>query len=119
MTLAEGALLVAGVDFSHIGPKFGHQSPASQMDTDASAHDRSLLDALCAQDAERFWEESVRVKDRFNVCGFSALALLLEVLPPCKTHLLHYEVWHEEPTRSAVSFAAVSFHSEKPVTSDK
>lgn len=110
-TLAEGGLLVAGVDLSHVGPKFGHQFPSSRMEPDASAHDRALLDALCAQDAERFWGESIRVKDGYNVCGFSALALLLEILPPCKSRLLHYEFWHEEPTQSAVSFAAVSFRA--------
>lgn len=105
----EETLLVAGVDFSHIGPKFGHDRPASQLETDATTHDRSLLESLCRLDAEQFWEESSRVGDRFNVCGFSALALLLEILPPCRGSTLHYEVWHEEATRSAVSFAAAAF----------
>jgi hypothetical protein len=32
-------------------------------------------------------------------------------LPQCQGELLHYEIWHEEPTRSAVSFASLVFTS--------
>jgi hypothetical protein len=105
----KGTLVVAGVDFSHVGPKFGHQTPARHLTGRSEAHDKNLLAALCDLDVKEFWEESKRAQDQFNVCGFSALALLLEVLPPCKGHLLHYETWHEEPTRSAVSFASAVF----------
>ncbi|MBN2123645.1 MAG: AmmeMemoRadiSam system protein B [Deltaproteobacteria bacterium] len=110
--LAEGdeeTLLVAGVDFSHIGPKFGHDETARQLERQAALHDRALLECLSRRDSLHFWEESRRVEDRFNVCGFSALACLLEVLPRAEGHVLDYQTWHEEPTRSAVSFAAMSF----------
>ncbi|MGE5842751.1 MAG: AmmeMemoRadiSam system protein B [Deltaproteobacteria bacterium] len=106
-------LLVAGVDFSHIGPKFGHEMPAQYMRAESEAHDKALLNSLAARDAELFWKESGRVKDQYNVCGFAALACLLEVLPACKGRLLGYEIWHEEATRSAVSFAAVVFAEQK------
>jgi AmmeMemoRadiSam system protein B len=102
-------LLVAGIDFSHVGPKFGHEMPAEYLKGPSEAHDRKLLQHLCALDPDLFWEESRNVKDQFNVCGFSALACLLEILPPCKGQILNYERWHEEPTRSAVSFAAAIF----------
>ena len=108
--VAEGeTLVVAGVDFSHVGPKFGHQEPAQQLTGRSEAHDKNLLASLSDLNVQEFWEESRRSQDQFNVCGFSALALLLEVLPPCKGRLLHYETWHEEPTRSAVSFASMVF----------
>ena len=105
----EETLVVAGVDFSHVGPKFGHQEPAQQLTGRSEAHDKNLLASLSDLNVQEFWEESRRSQDQFNVCGFSALALLLEVLPPCKGRLLHYETWHEEPTRSAVSFASAVF----------
>jgi AmmeMemoRadiSam system protein B len=102
-------LLVAGIDFSHVGPKFGHEMPAAYLEGQSEAHDKKLLQHLSALDPDLFWEESRKVKDQFNVCGFSALACLLEILPPCKGRILDYERWYEEPTRSAVSYAAVVF----------
>ncbi len=104
-------ILIAGVDFSHTGPKFGHEMPASHLQNSSQEHDQNLLKHLTRLDAANFWEESRRVNDQFNVCGFSALACLLEILPECQGELLHYEIWHEEPTRSAVSFASLLFTS--------
>jgi len=105
----EDTLVVAGVDLSHIGPKFGHDMPATAMENQARTHDQRLLEHLSSLDADSFWEESRSVRDQFNVCGFSALACLLEVLPECRGKILHYETWHEAPTRSAVSFASAVF----------
>jgi AmmeMemoRadiSam system protein B len=110
--LDEQSLLVVGVDFSHIGPKFGHEMPADYLARQSEVHDRALLDRLCARDADQFWEESRKVGDRFNVCGFSALACLLELLPSCEGRVLDYTTWHEGPTRSAVSFAAAAFRAK-------
>jgi AmmeMemoRadiSam system protein B len=105
----EETLLVAGVDFSHIGPKFGHDIPATHLESQAENHDQKLLKAVSEGERDEFWEESSRVGDRFNVCGFSAMACLMEVIPPSKGRVLNYRCWHEEATRSAVSFAAVVF----------
>jgi len=102
-------LVVAGVDFSHVGPKFGHDMPASFIINRSEAHNRRLLDSLCEMNADGFWTESKKVNDRYNVCGFSALACLLEILPLSQGHLLDYGVFQEEATQSAVSFAAVLF----------
>jgi hypothetical protein len=83
--------------------------PATHIQSQSEIHDRNLLQAVSQGDPEGFWGESIRVQDQFNVCGFSALACLLEVLPPSEGHILKYEIWHEEATRSAVSFAAMAF----------
>ena len=105
----ESVLCVAGVDFSHIGPKFGHGRDALALRSDAAGHDERLISAACRGDVEELWQESRRVGDRYNVCGFSSLACLLEVIPPSDGELLGHEFWHEEPTRSAVSYAAIVF----------
>jgi AmmeMemoRadiSam system protein B len=105
----ERTMVVTGVDFSHVGPKFGHDLPASLIIDRSEAHDRRLLHALCEMNADGFWAESIHVNDRYNVCGFSALACLLEILPSSRGHLLDYGVFKEEATQSAVSFAAVVF----------
>ncbi|MDY6857345.1 MAG: AmmeMemoRadiSam system protein B [Thermodesulfobacteriota bacterium] len=104
-------LLIAGVDFSHIGPKFGHRMPAVHLEKQSETHDKSLLESLSKIDADQFWEESIKAKDQFNVCGFAALACMLEVLPQCKGKVFDYQIWHEEASRSAVSFSSVVFTS--------
>lgn len=104
-------LVLASVDFSHIGPKFGHGQTAHALESETSSHDRALLEGLAAGSAEAFWEESVRVQDRYNVCGFSAMSTMLEALPPMRGQVLDYAMHHEEPTRSAVSFAAMRLHA--------
>lgn len=100
-------LIVAGVDLSHIGPKFGHTQRASTLLFEAKNHDKILLDALCKGNIEEFWAESSKVKNKYNVCGLSALACLLEIQDGQKGYLLDYDFWQEEQTQSAVSFAAL------------
>ncbi len=105
--LSFDALCVAGVDFSHIGPKFGHMESSGALIQEARAHDKGLIETICSGDVKGFWEETQRVKGYYNVCGFSALSCLLEVLPQVKGQLLGYDFWEEAPTQSAVSFAAI------------
>ncbi len=102
-------LAVAGVDLSHIGPKFGHAEDAVCLLVEAREHDRALLEAACRQDVAGFWAETRRIGDRTNVCGFSSIAVLLEALPPVRGTTLGYEFWREEETRSAVSYASILF----------
>jgi AmmeMemoRadiSam system protein B len=109
---SSNTLVVAGVDFSHIGLKFGHQTPAGNLEQASRTHDRNLLDSLVSLDPDRFWAESVRVRDQYHVCGFPALACLMEILPRCRGNILDYDMWHEEATRSAVGFAAAVFSKD-------
>jgi AmmeMemoRadiSam system protein B len=106
-------LCVAGVDLSHIGPKFGHAYPSSALIQDARAHDARLIEKICSGDVEGFWAESQNDGPSYNVCGFSALACLLEVLPDNEGFLLGYDFWEEESTQSAVSFAAITLGVKK------
>ncbi len=106
-------LIVTGVDFSHIGPKFGHRQTASSLLWEAKEHDRLLLEAICRGDLETFWSEVQKMGNRYNVCGFSALSVLMELLSSKKAHLLGYDFWMEEETQSAVSFAALAFFREE------
>ncbi len=104
---SDSTLIVAGVDFSHIGLKFGHTQNAASLLLEAKKHDNLLLDALCSGEIEALWSEVRRVDNRYNVCGFSCLATLMEILPDNKGFLLDYDIWEEEATQSAVSFATV------------
>lgn len=105
-------LVVAGVDLSHVGPKFGHSSPAKFMEGEFREHDRILLESLEEGDPGGFFSEIKKVDDRYNVCGASPLALLLELFEGSRATVLDYDVWYDEPTMSAVSFAAAIFGDE-------
>jgi AmmeMemoRadiSam system protein B len=113
-----GTLVVAGVDLSHVGPKFGHAEPAAVHEPDFREHDRKLLAALCRGSGEELWAEAQRVEDRFHVCGLATLATLLEILSGTTGEILAYQVWHEAATRSAVSFTAamlIAYRAENAV----
>ncbi|MBN2199084.1 MAG: AmmeMemoRadiSam system protein B [Candidatus Aminicenantes bacterium] len=114
-------LVVAGVDLSHVGPKFGHDLSASALTAETKRHDRKLIEALCRTEAEAFWQEVRSTGDRFNVCGFSALACLLEILPASglKGRVLDYDLHPEEATRSAVSFVSLVFQTAEPPAATK
>ncbi|MFU2210631.1 AmmeMemoRadiSam system protein B [Solidesulfovibrio sp. C21] len=101
-------LFVAGVDFSHIGPKFGHDKPALELEQEAMAHDAALLAALAAGDPEAFWAESARVDDGYNVCGLASLATLAEVVSSCALTVTCHDIMRESETASAVTFAAAA-----------
>jgi AmmeMemoRadiSam system protein B len=101
-------LVVAGVDFSHIGPKFGHSFQASSLIREAREFDTCLIEAICRGDSSGLWAEARRVDNRYNVCGFSSIACLLEILPGSVGHCLAYDFWEEEETQSAVSYAAIT-----------
>ncbi len=102
-------VVVAGVDLSHVGPKFGDPRPGKALEPSVRAHDREMLDALSAGDAGAFFRTGARERNRYRICGFSALWTLLAVSPGVRGTVLDYDLLHEEPTRSAVSFAAVAF----------
>jgi AmmeMemoRadiSam system protein B len=106
-------LIVAGVDLCHVGPKFGDHQTGRSLETAFRAFDGEILDALTAGDASSFFQAGARARNRYRICGFSALWTLLAVLPGTFGKVLDYDVWHEEPTRSAVSFAAVSFSLDR------
>jgi len=110
----EGKLVVAGVDLSHVGPKFGDLHTGRELEPAFRAYDREVLDALAAGDASAFFLAGARTRNRHRICGFSALWTLLAVLPGVRGTVLDYDAWHEEPTRSAVSFAAVAFTPGSP-----
>jgi hypothetical protein len=100
-------LVVAGIDLSHVGPKFGDAESGHVLEPEFKEHDCRLLEALCTGSAIDLWTEARRVGDRFHVCGLPVLAWLLELMPDLEGRVVDYRVWHEAATRSAVSFAGI------------
>ncbi len=105
-------LLLVGADLCHIGPKFGHTLPASDLAPGATAHEKRLLDAMTGLDPESLWDESVLVDNQYHVCSFLSLAVAVEavrILGGVEGRLLDRGLWREELTNSAVGFAALAF----------
>lgn len=112
-TLAEDdvpTVVIAGVDFAHVGAKFGDRdglTPALVAETEAK--DRRLIIALERGDPEAFTAELAADADRTRVCGAAPLATFLEVLRGVRGRLLHYDRTRDDATRSAVTYASLAF----------
>lgn len=107
------SLIVAGVEFSHVGLKFDHQLPGEALLSQAKSHDEKLIEVILERNAQKFWLINQKVEDRYNVCGFSTIILFLQILPESKGKLIDYQYWVDEPTNSAVSSAFLVFLKER------
>ncbi|MFA7004041.1 MAG: AmmeMemoRadiSam system protein B [Verrucomicrobiia bacterium] len=103
--------VIAGVDFAHIGGRFGDEEA---MDEARRARlerdDRAMLDAILSCDAEKFHRNIVADKNARRVCGHPAIYTLLAALKPSAARFLDYGQSHEPETNSVVSFGSVGFY---------
>ena len=115
-TLAEDDIptaLIAGVDFAHVGEKFGDREGLdAELLATTEAKDRRLLDILEAADAERFFAEVSADFDATRVCGLSPMYTFLRLIErpgPTSCTMIGAD---EPATRSAVSYASLAFGLE-------
>ncbi len=100
-------LLVAGVDLSHVGRKFGDQAPADALLPQAKAHDKMMLTFLGRGEPENIFQKAVETLDRYHVCGLPAILLFASLLAENRTDILHFDTYHERETDSAVNYASL------------
>jgi len=102
--------LIAGVDLSHVGKRFGHEQgiPAAEL-ARVEREDQAVLEAIQSGEAERFYARIAKNKDRNNVCGLSPIYMVLDIARPGSGRLLHYGQAVERETESVVTFASLSF----------
>jgi MEMO1 family protein len=105
-------LLVSGVDFSHVGLKFGHDHPAEELMGRASAYDGKIIQALLAGRPEEIFSHAAASRDYCNVCGLPSMLLFSWLLGPCMASLLKQGTYDEKATRSAVTYASMVFYDE-------
>ena len=103
--------VIAGVDLSHVGGRFGDSQPLTEGFLSLVERlDRELLEAAEAVDAERFYDIIAREDDRSRVCGTSSIYTMLQVLPSERGELLKYDRTIDGDTQSMVSFASMAFY---------
>ena len=102
-------LFVSGVDFSHVGYKFGHSLPAASLIDSAVANDRLIIENLIGARAEDIFQNARETNDQFNVCGLSSMMLFSSLIGSCTAELLHHGTYDEPATNSAVTFASMVF----------
>ncbi|MBF6567625.1 MAG: AmmeMemoRadiSam system protein B [Candidatus Binataceae bacterium] len=101
--------IIAGVDFAHIGRKFGDDFGVdSRKRKELHAADHRLIGHLEGGDAEGFFGEIAHERDRWRVCGVAPLYTQLALLKGHRGRLLNYDVAMEPATESAVSFASLA-----------
>lgn len=106
------ACLIASVDFSHVGPKFGDETPVDGVRLKLlESYDSSMLKSIQQGSAAPFFSAIAKEKNRTHIDAVSPVFTLLSVLDRSTGRLLAYRQAFEEPTQSAVSFASVAFTS--------
>jgi AmmeMemoRadiSam system protein B len=102
-------LLLAGVDFAHIGRKFGDEFTADEEVAErVKREDMGLIEFIKRGDPKGFFGDIAKDHDARKICGLSPMYTLLELLPGHRGRLLKYGIAMEPDTGSAVSFASLA-----------
>jgi AmmeMemoRadiSam system protein B len=103
--------LVAGVDFAHVGQKFGDQGPLTEDFLHwVETEDRRLIQALENVDHADFFAQIAKDGDRRRICGFSPMYAFLHLVGAKEGKLLKYDRSVDPTTQSSVSFASLAFY---------
>lgn len=103
--------VVAGVDFAHVGHKFGDPGELTQDFLDwVEAEDRRLIQALENVDPGDFFNQIAKDADKRRVCGFAPMYTMLHLLDAERGTLLKYDRSIDRQTQSSVSFASLAFY---------
>ena len=103
--------IVGGVDFAHVGPRFGDAKPVTpKLIKWMEGEDKVSIGKVEEGDAEGFWESVMADNNKRKVCGLTAVYTALRLLSPVKGKLLKYG-YAPDPAGGIVSFASVEFGS--------
>jgi AmmeMemoRadiSam system protein B len=103
-------VIVAGVDFAHVGAKFGdHEGLTPELLATTAAKDRQLLAALEHGDPRAFLAALAADADHTRICGAAPLLVFLELMRGVRGHVLCHEQSRDDGTRSTVTYASLAF----------
>lgn len=103
--------LISG-DLSHVGKKFGDQTPAKQMKEQIRLIDHSFLESSVNNNSGKLLTDLSSHYDSSRICGFPPLYTFLRAFPELSGEKLNYTWWDEDETESAVSFGSVLYRQE-------
>lgn len=106
------AVLIAGADLAHVGPRFGDPRPWDEGErVELDKTDRASLARAEKADAESFWEHVAADLDTRRVCGLAPVYSLLRTIDKkARGEVRHYEQTVDSEEGSIVSHAAVGFY---------
>jgi predicted class III extradiol MEMO1 family dioxygenase len=102
-------LIVAGVDFAHVGRKFGDEFSVDETVAErVKREDMALIEFIRRGDAGGFFADIAKDRDARRICGLAPMYTQLELLRGHRGRLLKYGIAMEPQTGSAVSFASLA-----------
>lgn len=105
----EPAVVIAGADLAHIGPRFGDPAPPTDAELDKLARQDDQTLAHCvAGDAEGFFAAAADDGDARRICGISPIYMTLRVTEATGGEVLQYGQAEDPTGPSTVSFAALT-----------
>ena len=107
-SLGGRTLYVAGVDFSHLGPRFGDGAVGDEVRAEVRKLDEAAIAAAAAGDADAWFRVIAAGDDATRICGFAPTYCLLRCATPGPGRLLGYAQSSEEDS-TMVSVAALSW----------
>lgn len=112
-----GAVLLAGADLAHVGPRFGDSTPLDASGRrELGRHDRESLALAKGLASSDFFADVVADADTRRVCGtgpvFTLLDALAGTLPEARGRLLYYDQNVDPEEGSIVSHAGMAFYAK-------
>ena len=102
-------LVLAGVDFAHVGRKFGDSFAADEgVALRIQREDLELIENIKRGDPDGFFADILRDRDARKICGLSPMYTQLTLLKGRAGRLLKYGIAMEPQTESCVSFASLA-----------
>jgi AmmeMemoRadiSam system protein B len=102
-------LIVAGVDFAHVGKKFGDSFSADAKIAEwVKTEDLALIETIKRGDPDGFFAQIAKEHDQRKICGLAPMYTQLELLRDHRARLLMHDIAMEPQTESAVSFASLA-----------
>ena len=102
-------LIVAGVDFAHVGKKFGDDFAADETVAQrVKSADLALIENIKRGDPDGFFADIAKDRDARKICGLSPMYTQLVLLRDRPARLLMHDIAMEPQTESAVSFASLA-----------